>query len=55
VVVESYESITSFRKSERPADSGEFGLYTFEIYIDDRRARSLAIHVRDAADLEQEA
>jgi hypothetical protein len=32
----------------------DFGLYTFEIYIDDRRAKSLAIHVRDAADLEQE-
>lgn len=34
--------------------TAEHGLYTFEIYIDDRRAKSLAISVRDAADLEGE-
>lgn len=28
-----------------------FGLYTLEVFIDDRRQRSIAILVRDAADL----
>jgi hypothetical protein len=33
-------------------EAAEFGLYTFEIFIDDKRERSVPFSVRDAAELE---
>lgn len=34
--------------------AGHFGLYTFEVYVDNRRQRSVAILVRDTRELEQQ-
>jgi hypothetical protein len=33
----------------------EYGLYTLEVFIDDRRQKSVPISIRDAADLRREA